>query len=189
MSVFFCNCDMKDIHNCGNREERWSGKVVDTFEENGYDDSDFIALVWDDEIGATRKVCYASTRSWTYHNGVSVDATPEVLEKALRWYREAWIVKAIESAGADLRKPRRGSVVRSITTRGPNVGVTGEVRWTGPGKYGPRVGIHVEGRKGYVFMAESSVEVVDAAPVDEQEIRDHAVNIDPGWKAIAQMVA
>lgn len=188
MSVFFCKGGCKDIHNCSGREERWTGKVLDTFEENGYHDSYFYALVWDDELGATRKVEYGGTASWSYHNGVTVDATPEVLARALKWYRDAWTEKAIAETHADVRKARHGATV-TIARGRRDVGTTGEVRWTGAGKYGPRVGIAVEARKGYVFTSESNVDVIDAAPVDEQEIRDHAVNINPGWKAVAQTAA
>lgn len=169
-------------------EEQYVGMVLDTFEDNGYHDSYFFALVWDDEKGETRKVEYGAT---AYHGcgRVTVDATPETLGKALKWYRDAWIVKATEAAHADVNKPRHGAMVRSVTTRGKDVGVTGEVRWTGDGRYGPRIGIRVEGRKGYVFMSADRVEVIDPAPVDEQEIRDHAVNINPGWKAVARVAA
>lgn len=192
MAIFMCNCTtakiQADSYAPCDSDESYIGMVLDTFEENGYDDSDFVALVWDNDSGTTRKVCYASTRSWTYHNLAVVDATPEVLEKALRQYRDAWIVKAIAETDADARKPRRGATV-TIARGRRDVGTTGEVRWTGPGKYGPRVGIAVDGRKGYVFTSESNVDVIDPAPVDEQEIRDHAVKINPGWKAVQHIAA
>jgi len=186
MGIFFCqgHGGTTNVHECGNRVERWSGKVLDTFEDNGYHDSYWYALVWDDELGEPRKVEWGSTASWSYHNSVTVDATPEVLERALAWYRKGWTERAIAATHEDVNKPRHGAEVRSTTTRGPNVGITGEVRWTGEGRYGPRVGIKVEGRKSLVFMAADRVAVVNPAPVDEQEIRDHAANVDPGWKCM-----
>ena len=187
MAVYFCNghpAGATNHHRCGNQEERHAGMVLDTFEDNGYHDSYFYALVWDDEAGEPRKVEWGSTASWSYHNRVEIDATPETLAKALAWYRKGWTERAIAAAHEDVEKPRHGAAVRSTTTRGKNVGVEGIVKWTGPGKYGPRVGIQVEGRKGYVFMAEESVKVIDPGPVNEQEIRDYAPEVIPPWKCM-----
>ena len=69
------------------------GKVLSLGERNGYDDSDFYAVVWDDEKNAPEEITYASTRGWTYPNGASVDATPEVVAK-----HEAWAAAVRESA-------------------------------------------------------------------------------------------
>src|SRR5215510_5788359 len=42
------------------------GLVLELREMNGYDDSDFYAVVWNDAKGEPERVEYASTRGWTY---------------------------------------------------------------------------------------------------------------------------
>lgn len=61
-------------------ETTHKGLVLALGENNYYDDSDFYAEVWNPEKKGVDKVYYASTRGWTYPNGASVDATPEVCE-------------------------------------------------------------------------------------------------------------
>ncbi len=65
----------------------YEGCVLSLGENNGYDDSDFFAVVWDHAKGATDRIIYASTRGWTYDLNASVDATDEV--KALYADRQA----------------------------------------------------------------------------------------------------
>ena len=73
------------------------GLVLATGEYNGYDDSDFYALVWNDEKGEPEKIIYATTRGWSYPNGATVDATPDVVQKyedyRKRIAREATIIR------------------------------------------------------------------------------------------------
>ncbi len=72
--------------------ESHNGLCLFEEEENGYDDSDFFMTVWDPELQKPERICFASTRGWTYPALNSyVDATPEVrsaykicLEKAAR---------------------------------------------------------------------------------------------------------
>jgi hypothetical protein len=59
--------------------ESHKGLVISTGEVNGYNDSDFFAIVWNAEKGTCERIEYASTRGWTYPNSATVDATPEVL--------------------------------------------------------------------------------------------------------------
>ena len=77
-----CTTEIKNSgRGCGDPQSSYVGAVLETYERNGYDDSDFLAVVWDGEQVTTRE--YASTRGWTYHNAASVDATPQVREAAL----------------------------------------------------------------------------------------------------------
>ena len=62
--------------------ETYQGCVLDTREYNGYNDSDFYAIVWDEEKQKLDRIEYATTRGWTYLNGAGIDATEEVREKA-----------------------------------------------------------------------------------------------------------
>jgi hypothetical protein len=54
------------------------GLVLSLGEDNGYNDSDFWAIVWNPQTKSTERVTYASTRGWTYDLSASVDATDEV---------------------------------------------------------------------------------------------------------------
>lgn len=51
--------------------------MLDRYEHNGYLDSDFYAVAWDDEnqCVTSRQMRHRSVLA--YHNGASVDATPE----------------------------------------------------------------------------------------------------------------
>lgn len=75
-------------------------------EMNGYHDSDFYMLVWDDEKGEPDEIMFATTRGWTYPALASrVDATDEVKAKYEAWLqvkreererlqRQEWLEKA-----------------------------------------------------------------------------------------------
>ena len=63
-------------------KESYVGRVLETYEENGYHDSDFYAVVWDDETESIIHKQYATTRFYSNGYGAKVDATPEVIAKA-----------------------------------------------------------------------------------------------------------
>lgn len=63
-------------------EVSYEGCVLRIGEHNYYDDSDFYAVVWDEETQSTRKITYATTRAWTTYNHAERDATDEVRKKA-----------------------------------------------------------------------------------------------------------
>ncbi|AEA28904.1 hypothetical protein Psed_6833 (plasmid) [Pseudonocardia dioxanivorans CB1190] len=170
---------------CGDPQQSYAGAVLETYEVNGYDDSDLIAAVWDGERVTARE--YASTRGWTYHNGASVDATPQVQAAALAWYRRRLLPHVFEIEQTRAAAPRVGRHVRSLTRRGKNVGITGEVRWIGPDRYargcGERVGIAIPGEDTLRFLPAHSVAVLDPEPVDEQALRDYAATARPAsWR-------
>ena len=64
--------------------KRYEGRVIRTWERNGYHDSDFYATIWVDEIDAPREFMFNTTRFGGGGDAVE-DATPEVMAK---W--EAW---------------------------------------------------------------------------------------------------
>lgn len=174
------------------------GAVLDTGERNGHDDSDFYATVWDADAGTLRDVEYASTRGWSYHNGVTVDATPETVAAAMRWWREQRIAAAIGQAHADARAVTLGCEVRSLTTRGKNAGVTGVVEWIGEDRYRSRaqpvmrVGLRVPGENARRYVAMDRVELVTVEPVDEDAIRrDWATRPmgEPAWSDVLRGLA
>jgi len=61
--------------------DSYVGATLAKYERNGYDDSDFIAIVWDEENQSLSSVEYGTTRFSTYGNYAVVDATDEVHNK------------------------------------------------------------------------------------------------------------
>jgi hypothetical protein len=101
--------------------------VLELYERNGSSDSDFIAIVWDEEHQETREVEYATTRGWTYLNGATVDATPEVRAKADAYWkaRNRRTLEGIERG--KLAKPHVGCRVRVARGRKVAPGFEGTV--------------------------------------------------------------
>jgi len=120
-------------------ETTHKGLVLSLGEYNGRDDSDFYAVVWSPEKGATERVGYASTRGWTYPNGASVDATPEVVAAYESYCAAARARHAAEQAAAEAKVPRKGRTVKVVKGRKVPVGTVGTVVWYGEGKdFGPK---------------------------------------------------
>ncbi|MFD8648692.1 single stranded DNA-binding domain-containing protein [Streptomyces mirabilis] len=158
-------------------ERTYEGAVLRLRERNGYDDSDFLADVWDAEAGRVRTVQYATTRGWTYHNGASIDATREVIELAVAWETEVrfadWQQKHAETA-------RKGYTARAVEKDG--TAVEGVIAWIGEkrqysawaARYADpvaRYGIKVEGRQGLVFAnADDEGFEFDAEPVSAEDM-------------------
>jgi hypothetical protein len=156
----------------------FTGAVLEKYEVNGSDDSDFCAIVFDQETGKLRTVEYASTRGWTYHNGAQIDATDNVIAAARTAAQALWVMRftyqAERQASDVLVKDRE---VRSLTTRGKNVGVTGIVKWHGEDAYRSsrwakayRVGLKVEGEVKLRYLPADRVEVINPEPVDANDV-------------------
>lgn len=195
MSISLCACTLDQINErrgCLNPVVSFEGAVLDTYEVNGYDDSDFFAVIWDGEKVTTKE--YASTRGWTYHNGASVDATDEVVAAATEWYRARWEAGEIRRQEELAVSVGYGATVRSLTTRGKNVGVQGVVKWVGEKAYSPysrcetpgeqRFGVQVPGERGYRFLPANRLEVVDPPTVDVEDIKLRARTVAPhNWRS------
>ena len=193
MAIITCNCDTASEtngnHSCPNGgNTSYEGRVLQTFERNGYDDSDFCAIVWTGE--RLEEVTYASTRGWTYHNDAKVDATEAVRAEALQWYRSHLYGVLLDDEKAENAKPVKGRKVRSTTTRGKAAGITGTVFWRGVDKYNStryitiyRVGIETEdGTK--VFIPESKAEVIAPLAADTAKIAKHCETAIPAnWRS------
>lgn len=196
MAVTLCSgCPPQAHHShqpCQNSQTSYEGAVLAVWERNGSDDSDFYATVWDAQAGCLRDVQYATTRSWTYHNNVVIDATSEVHAAAMEWYRALWVTAATSQAYAEARQATVGRAVRSLITRGKNVGVTGTVRWRGEDSRRStrwhtyyRVGVKVDGEDGLRYLHAERVEVLDPKPVDADAIRRRAARLsEPAWAGV-----
>lgn len=102
--------------------ELFKGAVLDTYEMNGYDDSDWYAIVWDAEKSAVHTVMYDTTRAAAMGRA-TIDATPDAIEKA---YDFAFKVK-FESEIKDFKIVAPGKHVKSLTKKGKTVGAVGTV--------------------------------------------------------------
>lgn len=154
----------------------YEGAVLELREENGPSDSDFYAIVWDDDDGIKR-VTYASTRGWTYPNHAEVDATDEVRAKAAAWAAQRRYEARIRQDDEDAKTPAIGKRVRVIRkTKVDKKGVEGVVFWVGEQTYGRhhwaraslRVGVEQDDGERF-FINAASVKVI--AP--DQYRKDH----------------
>jgi len=158
-------------------ETTYEGMVLRLGEHNWYDDSDFYAMVWDEETQSVKKVTYATTRGWTYHNGAKVDASEEIRAKAVAWEADRLLGLYEEQLQAEkleaLKELKTGVEVKSLTTRGKNKGVVGYVMRVMKSSYGPGhvAGIQVPGEDKLRWIDTERVERTDF-PADEKALKD-----------------
>lgn len=152
----------------------YEGAVLDRWEHNGYDDSDFYAAVWDGSKVA--KVMYDTTRFGGGGNA-KVDATPEVEALAREWITDRIVERHIATANDAALRVYNGDIVRSLTTRGKACGAVGEVRWVGPDQFRStrhhiyyRVGIKVDGQNKLVYVNMDRVALVAPKPVNVAQV-------------------
>lgn len=166
-----------------------AGLVLGTTERNAYDDSDFVAAVWNPDTEAVEYVTYDSTR-YAGGGSATVDAGPDVVAKATAFMAARIAEINVAKAREDAMTPVKGRRVRSTTTRGKNTGVEGVVMWRGEKRsrfgtwsYGCRIGIKVDGETRLRYLDDTSVVVLDPPDVDEAEIARHAAGaaVRRGW--------
>lgn len=175
-------------------ETKYVGATLATFERNGYDDSDFLAIVWDAENGTTDVTLYDTTR-FAGGGSATVDATEDV-QCAARAHLAAKIAELnVADAYADAIVPVKGDEVRSLTTRGKNKGVVGIVKWIGDDKFNynrysatqPKVvGIKVEGEEKLRYLPLERVERTTAREVNEAQIAADAFRwaANANWRSL-----
>lgn len=147
----------------GKEEVEYVGATLSTYERNGYDDSDFYAICWDEEKNALVDVEYDTTRcgggGWA-----KVDATKDVLRKAFR--------HCVNNARnhfdsvyneAQAKKVKVGDTVVVMRGRKVPIGTTATCFWVGSRKNyytyrdEERAGIEFGGQR--VFLPLEYVEV------------------------------
>ena len=111
-------------------KESYVGRVLETYEENGYHDSDFYAVVWDDETESIIHKQYATTRFYSNGYGAKIDATPEIIEKATAERKARFLKSAIEKDEETAKTVAKGKMVE-INRGRKNRGIIGEVFWVG----------------------------------------------------------
>ena len=152
----------------------YEGAVLGTYERNGYDDSDFYAVVWDADEQRLRTVEYATTRAATYGNSASADVTDEVLAEVREWARGQLFGRYDLRRGWDRET---ASVDREVrVTRGRKVPKGTEGRVVGRGQSYNQWERHSEWRVGIettdgerVFIPEAYVEVLNAESYGETD--------------------
>ena len=87
---------------------------METYEENGYHDSDFYAVVWDDEQNCLLHKQYATTRFYSNGFGAEVDATSEVIAKATAERKSRFLESAIEADEETAKTVQRARWLKSI---------------------------------------------------------------------------
>jgi hypothetical protein len=111
-------------------KESYVGRVLETYEENGYNDSDFYAVVWDDETNSLIHKQFATTRFYSNGYGAKIDATPEIIEKATAERKTRFLKSAIEKDEETAKTVAKGKMVE-INRGRKNRGIIGEVFWVG----------------------------------------------------------
>lgn len=95
---------------------QYQNAVLETYERNGYDDSDFFAIVWDAAENCTKSIEYATTRfgggGWA-----DVDATPEVRALADQHYIKTAVPGILRESAYEARLAAKGKVCRVIKGR------------------------------------------------------------------------
>lgn len=170
--------------------ESYIGQVLYTFERNGHDDSDFMALVFTDKPAVIQ---YGTTRFWTYHNSAKVDATAAVQTEAREYYYNSIVETEIRYDTMKQLFPVKGDTVKSLTSRGKNAGIVGTVMWIGEDGFKStrhvtyhRVGIKVEGEDKLRYLPIERVERTEPRPVDTDAIKARARSFadNANWQSL-----
>ena len=172
-------------------KETYVGRVLETYEENGYNDSDFYAIVWDDETNSLIHKQFATTRFYSNGYGAKIDATPEIIEKATAERKARFLKSAIEADEEKAKSIAKGKMVE-INRGRKNRGIIGEVFWVGnPEKFSyyakehRSVGIKLDDErddngkfKNIVFAYDYNCDVInfESQLTDTKELEEIATN-------------
>lgn len=148
----------------GETEPEYVGCVLDTYEHNGYNESDWYAICWDEEKQELVHIEYDTTRAGG-GGYARIDATEDVILKVYRHYKEI-ARKEFDSVWnpAQAKKVRKEDTVRVNRGRKVKKGTTGKVFWIGKsfncysGRTEERVGIEVDDER--IFVPLEYVEVI-----------------------------
>ncbi len=173
----------------GHPEVRYTGCVLDKYEHNGYEDSDFYAICWDEERQKVVEVEYDTTRCGG-SGYAEIDATEETLRSVYRFYkRMGRCLFDGRTNEEQAKKVQKGDNVRVVRGRKIPKGSTGSVFWVGT-RYNyysheneERVGVEIDGDR--QFLPLEYVEVVGwerrliHGKERKRRIRNFAINSMP----------
>ena len=115
----------------GDTGVQYVGCVIDTFERNGYQDSDFYAMCWDEEQGRVVTIEYDTTRC-PAGGTAEIDATEDTIRKAYRYYKATAKALFDEIENERLAKKfSKGDEVVVVKGRKVAKGTVGKVFWIG----------------------------------------------------------
>lgn len=141
----------------------YPGCVLSTYERNGYDDSDFYAVCWDNESEKVVEVLYDTTRCGGY-GSATIDAGEDVLKKVYRYYKKLYTDFFDEVFNQKKAKEIfKGDTVVVVRGRKVPKGTVGKVFWIGDKyniyskKYERRIGIEVDEER--IFLPFEYVEL------------------------------
>lgn len=97
--------------------DTYEGCVLEEYERNMHDDSDFYAIVWDEATQSVKSIEYGTTRAWTYPNHAKVDATPEVRAKADAYYIRTGAAGLRRNAEEEAKEPAKGKTCKVVKGR------------------------------------------------------------------------
>lgn len=117
-------------------EEKYVGLVLDDRERNYHDDSDFYAVVWNEERNEPMDVDYDTTRYGSSGCYVKVDATPEVRLKFTNWARKQYFEALIAEDKKTARKLEKGKIVEVVKGRKVKHGTRGKIIYIQTVNYG-----------------------------------------------------
>lgn len=110
------------------RKTLYEGCVLDDRERNFYDDSDFYAVVWDEDERSIKQYQYNTTR-FAGGGSCRIDATDEVRRKADDWLVE-WALPILRKMEHDkARTVEKDKRVRVFKGRKAPIGTEGKVFW------------------------------------------------------------
>lgn len=162
------------VEGCGERPlykiSMYEGCVISTRERNGYHDSDFYAIVWDEKNQTVQSVEYATTR-FACSTFADIDATTEALDKAQLDYEQRYLQSLKYQYDRVSKVPQKGKMVEVVKGRKVPIGTKGEVFWTGDTQWGPRIGIRCDESKATWFIMAENVVVLEPEkyiPTDEK---------------------
>lgn len=181
----------------GKPDIQYKGCVLDTYERNGYDDSDWYAICWDKEKKEVVTVLYDTTRCGA-GGTAKIDVTAEVLCDVYRYYKNMVRNKFDKGTNeAMARKIRKGDVVKVVRGRKVKQGTIGKVFWIGT-RYNQysyrdedRIGIEIMETGEKVFLALEYAEVIGwesrllTGRARKKEIQKRAANLMPViWRSL-----
>lgn len=167
----------------------YEGCVLNWYERNGYDDSDWYATCWDEKEQRVVDVMFDTTRCGGGGHA-EIDATAEVLRKVYRYWKN--IGRALfdnRTNPEQAKKPHVGDTVRIIGGRKIKKGTECKVFWTGScrnpysGCTEDRLGVEADGHR--QFIKEEQAELVGwqdrllTGKDRKHQIRNFAVNSMP----------
>lgn len=130
---------------------QYIGLVLDKYENNYYEDSDFKAIVYIPEKDRVEHIEYATTRGYTYDNWAEIDASPEVIEKAKTVILRNTASFAHAQYVNESAVPKIGKLVEVVKGR-KHKGKKGIVTWLGENSFSGYPRVRVENSEESFFV-------------------------------------